>query len=162
YKSIQLWTRYISRRNREALFRRQDLRSARAMYAAAVRLEGLLIKASQFIATRADVLPDEWVSTLSGLHDRVPPRSFKVIGMQVDTELTRPMESISAEFDQNPHASAPPAQVHAARLRDGRRCAVKVQYPGIEGIVRADLRNLMFVLKVLAWLERDFDFQVVA
>src|SRR5262249_10296931 len=75
YKSIQLWSRYISRRNREALFRRQDLRSARAMYATAVRLEGLLIKASQFIATRADILPDEWVSTLSGLHDRVPPRS---------------------------------------------------------------------------------------
>jgi predicted unusual protein kinase regulating ubiquinone biosynthesis (AarF/ABC1/UbiB family) len=162
YKSIQLWTRYISRRNREALFRRQDLRAARAMYATAVRLEGLLIKASQFIATRADILPDEWVSTLSGLHDRVPPRSFKIIRRQIETELQRPLESVFAEFDQKPIASASLAQVHAARLPDGRRCAVKVQYPGIEGIVRADLRNMMFVLKVLAWLERDFDFQVVA
>jgi len=162
YKSIQLWTRYISKRNRDALFRRQDLRAARAMYATAVRLEGLLIKASQFIATRADILPDEWVSTLSGLHDRVPPRSFKIIRRQIETELKRPLESIFAEFEQNPIASASLAQVHAARLPDGRRCAVKVQYPGIEGIVRADLRNMMFVLKVLAWLERDFDFQVVA
>jgi predicted unusual protein kinase regulating ubiquinone biosynthesis (AarF/ABC1/UbiB family) len=162
YKSIQLWTRHVSGRNRDALFRRQDLRAARAMYAAAVRLEGLLIKASQFIATRADILPDEWVSTLSGLHDRVPPRSFKIIRRQIETELKLPLESVFAEFDQNPIASASLAQVHAARLRDGRRCAVKVQYPGIEGIVRADLRNLMFVLKLLAWLERDFDFQVVA
>lgn len=162
YKSVQLWTRYISRRNRDALFRRQDLRAARAMYATAVRLEGLLIKASQFIATRADILPDEWVSTLSGLHDRVPPRSFKIIRRQIETELKRPLESVFAEFDQNPIASASLAQVHAARLPDGRRCAVKVQYPGIEGIVRADLRNLMFVLKLLAWLEHDFDFQVVA
>jgi predicted unusual protein kinase regulating ubiquinone biosynthesis (AarF/ABC1/UbiB family) len=162
YKSISLWTRHVSRRNRDALFRRQDLRSAQAMYAAAVRLEGLLIKASQFIATRADVLPDEWVSTLSGLHDRVPPRSFKIIRRQIETELKQPLESVFAEFDQNPIASASLAQVHAARLLDGRRCAVKVQYPGIEGIVRADLRNLMFVLKLLAWLERDFDFQVVA
>jgi predicted unusual protein kinase regulating ubiquinone biosynthesis (AarF/ABC1/UbiB family) len=162
YKSIQLWTRHVCRRNRDALFRRQDLRSARAMYAAAVRLEGLLIKASQFIATRADILPDEWVSTLSGLHDRVPPRSFKIIRRQIETELKQPLESVFAEFDQNPIASASLAQVHAARLLDGRRCAVKVQYPGIEGIVRADLRNLMFVLKLLAWLERDFDFQVVA
>jgi predicted unusual protein kinase regulating ubiquinone biosynthesis (AarF/ABC1/UbiB family) len=64
YKSIQLWTRFISARNRDELFRRQDLRAARALYATAVRLEGLLIKACQFIATRADVLPDEWVSTL--------------------------------------------------------------------------------------------------
>lgn len=162
YKSVQLWTRYISRRNRDALFRRQDLRAARAMYATAVRLEGLLIKASQFIATRADILPDEWVSTLSGLHDRVPPRSFKIIRRQIETELKRPLESVFAEFDQNPIASASLAQVHAARLPDGRRCAVKVQYPGIEGIVRADLRNMMFVLKLLAWLEHDFDFQVVA
>ena len=162
YKTIQLWTRYISRRNRDALFRRQDLRAARAMYATAVRLEGLLIKASQFIATRADILPDEWVSTLSGLHDRVPPRSFKIIRRQIETELKRPLGSVFAEFDQTPIASASLAQVHAARLPDGRRCAVKVQYPGIEGVVRADLRNMMFVLKVLAWLERDFDFQVVA
>jgi predicted unusual protein kinase regulating ubiquinone biosynthesis (AarF/ABC1/UbiB family) len=131
YKSIQLWTRYISGRNRDALFRRQDLRAARAMYATAVRLEGLLIKASQFIATRADILPDEWVSTLSGLHDRVPPRSFKIIRRQIETELKRPLESVFAEFDQSPIASASLAQVHAARLPDGRRCAVKVQYPGM-------------------------------
>jgi predicted unusual protein kinase regulating ubiquinone biosynthesis (AarF/ABC1/UbiB family) len=162
YKSVQLWTRYVSRRNRDALFRRQDLRAARAMYATAVRLEGLLIKASQFIATRADILPDEWVSTLSALHDRVPPRSFKIIRRQIETELKKPLESVFVEFDQTPIASASLAQVHAARLHDGRRCAVKVQYPGIEGIVRADLGNMMLVLKLLAWLERDFDFRVVA
>src|SRR5262245_66275626 len=69
YKSIQLWTRYISRRNREALFRRQDLRSARAMYAAAVRVEGLLSKASQFIALGPDLLAGGWVSAVPGLAD---------------------------------------------------------------------------------------------
>ncbi len=161
YKSIQLWTRYVSERNRQALFRRQDLRAARALYGAAVRLEGLLRKASQFIATRADILPDEWVSTLAGLHDRVPPRPFGIVRRQIESELKQPLESIFAEFDEAPLASASLAQVHAARLHDGRRCAVKVQYPGIEGIVRADLRNLTLVLKWLAWLERDFDFRVV-
>ena len=131
------------------------------MYATAVRLEGLLIKASQFIATRADVLPDEWVSTLSGLQDRVPPRPFLTIRAQIERELGQPLEAVFSEFNPTPIASASLAQVHAARLRDGRRCAVKVQYPGIEGIVRADLRNMMFVLKWLALVERDFDFQVV-
>ncbi len=162
YKSVQLWTRFVSARNKAALYRRQDLRAARAMYATAIRLEGLLIKASQFIATRADVLPDEWVSTLAGLHDHVPPRPFPMIREQIERELGRPLESAYAEFDPVPIASASLAQVHAARLHDGRRCAVKVQYPGIEGIVRADLRNLLLVLKWLAWLERDFDLRVVA
>lgn len=162
YKTTQLWTRFISARNKTELYRRQDLRSARALYRTAIALEGLLIKASQFIATRADLLPDEWVSTLAGLHDRVPPRPFEIIRQRVEQELGRPLDSIFAQFDPLPIASASLAQVHRATLKDGRRCAVKVQYPGIDGIVRADLRNLIFVLKVLAWLEPNFDFRIIA
>ena len=153
YKCTQLWTRFVSAANKTELYRRQDLRSARALYRTAISLEGLLIKTAQFIATRADLLPDEWVSTLAGLHDRVPPRSFAMIKHRIETELRRPLDEVFAEFDETPIASASLAQVHRARLHDGRVCAVKVQYPGIDGIVRADLRNLTFVLKVLAWVE---------
>jgi predicted unusual protein kinase regulating ubiquinone biosynthesis (AarF/ABC1/UbiB family) len=161
YKATQLWTRFVSDRNKAELYRRQDLRAARALYKTAIKLEGLLIKASQFIATRADVLPDEWVSTLSGLHDRVPPRPFKMIREQVERELKRPLEWAYAEFETEPLASASLAQVHRALLHDGRECAVKVQYPGIEGIVRADLRNITVVLRWLAKLEHDFDYRIL-
>ncbi len=161
YKTVQLWTRFVSDRNKAELYRRQDLRAARALYRTAIRLEGLLIKASQFIATRADVLPDEWVSTLSGLHDRVPPRPFAIIRDQIERELQRPLSAVYKEFDSTPLASASLAQVHRARLHDGRRCAVKVQYPGIDGIVRADLKNMTTVLSWLAMLERDFDYRIL-
>ncbi|HSZ21765.1 MAG TPA: AarF/UbiB family protein, partial [Candidatus Sulfotelmatobacter sp.] len=161
YKGTQLWTRMVDDRNKAELYRRQDLRAAQALNRTALRLEGLLIKACQFIATRADVLPDEWVSTLSGLHDRVPPRPFAMIREQIERELGKSLEAVYAEFDPVPIASASLAQVHAARLHDGRRCAVKVQYPGIDGIVRADLRNLTLVLRWLARLERDFDYRVL-
>jgi aarF domain-containing kinase len=161
YKSIQLWSRIVGAASKEERYRRQDGRAARALYRSAVRLQGMLIKACQFIATRADVLPDAWVNTLSGLHDHVPPRPFAAIRERVEHELGRPLDDVFAEFDPWPLASASLAQVHAARLHDGRRCAVKVQYPGIEGIVRADLRNLAVILRVLAWLEHDFDFRVL-
>jgi predicted unusual protein kinase regulating ubiquinone biosynthesis (AarF/ABC1/UbiB family) len=161
YKSIQLWSRMVGDARKEERYRRQDGRAARLLYRSAVRLQGMLIKACQFIATRADVLPDVWVSTLSSLHDRVPPRPFEVIRDRVERELGCPLGAVFAEFDPEPLASASLAQVHAARLIDGRRCAVKVQYPGIEGIVRADLRNLAFILRVLARLEREFDFRVL-
>jgi aarF domain-containing kinase len=161
YKSIQLWSRIVGDARKEERYRRQDGRAARALYRSAVRLQGMLIKACQFIATRADVLPDAWVNTLSGLHDHVPPRRFAAIRERVERELGRSLDDVFAEFDPRPLASASLAQVHAARLRDGRRCAVKVQYPGIEGIVRADLRNLAVILRVLAWLEHDFDFSVL-
>ena len=162
YKSVQLWSRFVSDTKATERYRRQDLRSARALYRTAVKLEGLLIKACQFIATRADILPDEWVDTLCVLHDRVPPRPFELIRAQVERELGRPLQTIYASFNQRPIAAASLAQVHEARLADGRRCAVKVQYPGIEGRVNADLRNLMFVLRILAWAESNFDFRVVA
>jgi predicted unusual protein kinase regulating ubiquinone biosynthesis (AarF/ABC1/UbiB family) len=161
YKSIQLWSRIAGDARKEERYRRQDARAARALYRSAVRLQGMLIKACQFIATRADVLPDAWVDTLSSLHDNVPPRPFAVIRERVERELGRPLDAVFAEFDRQPLASASLAQVHAARLHDGRRCAVKVQYPGIEGLVRADLRNLAVILRVLAWLEYDFDFRIL-
>jgi predicted unusual protein kinase regulating ubiquinone biosynthesis (AarF/ABC1/UbiB family) len=162
YKAIQLWARFVSARHKEQRYSRQDLRAARALYHTSIRLEGLLIKAGQFIATRADILPAEWVETLAGLHDRVPPRPFAVIQGVVERELGRPLKATFVEFNPHPIAAASLAQVHQARTHDGRRCAVKVQYPGIEGIVRTDLRNLMLTLRVLAWLEPDFDFQVIA
>jgi len=162
YKSVQLWSRFISDTKAAERYRRQDLRSARALLRTAIKLEGLLIKACQFIGTRADILPDEWVATLSVLHDRVPPRPFEMIRAQIERELGRPLESIYPSFNPQPIASASLAQVHEARLCDGRRCAVKVQYPGIEARVNADLRNLMFVLRILARLEHNFDFRAVA
>lgn len=161
YKTIQLWTRLVTDRHKRELYRRQDLRAARSLYRTAVALEGLLIKASQFIGTRADILPDEWVSTLSALQDRVPPRPIATIRGVVEAEFGRPLASVFSEFDPAPIAAASLAQVHRARLADGRRCAVKVQYPGIEGRVRADLRNLLFVVRILAWLEPNFDFRVI-
>jgi len=162
YKAIQLWSRHFGRERKELRYRRQDLRAAQALYAASVRLEGLLIKAGQFIAARADILPDEWVATLSGLHDRVPPRPFPIIQNQIERELGRPLGKVFAEIDPQALAAASLAQVHRARTIDGRWCALKVQYPGIEGIIRADLRNLMFTLRLLARLEPHLDFQIIA
>jgi predicted unusual protein kinase regulating ubiquinone biosynthesis (AarF/ABC1/UbiB family) len=162
YKAIQLCFRVTGTKRKERHYRRQDLRAARALYHTSIRLEGLLIKAGQFIATRADILPDEWVSTLSGLQDRVPPRPFATIRRQVEGELGRPLDASFARFDPTPIAAASLAQVHRAATIDGRECAVKVQYPGIDGIVRCDLRNLMLTLRVLAWLEPHFDFRVIA
>ena len=57
YKCTQLWTRLVSDRDKAELYRRQDLRAAQALNRTSIRLEGLLIKACQFIATRATCSP---------------------------------------------------------------------------------------------------------
>jgi predicted unusual protein kinase regulating ubiquinone biosynthesis (AarF/ABC1/UbiB family) len=136
--------------------------SAKKFYETAVKNQGLLIKTGQFLGTRPDVLPDAYVDVLAGLQDEVPPETFENIRAHVERELGRPLEDIFTEFSQTPVASASLAQVHRAVLKDGRICAVKVQYPGIDHIVDIDLANMSFFIGVLNKLDRSMDYRFVA
>jgi len=136
--------------------------SARHLYEVAVKNQGLLIKTGQFLGTRPDVLPDAYVEVLSGLQDEVPPESFAAVRAHVERELGRPLEEMFSEFGEEPVASASLAQVHRAVLKDGRVCAVKVQYPGVEHIVDIDLANMSFFIGVLNKLDRTMDYRFVA
>jgi predicted unusual protein kinase regulating ubiquinone biosynthesis (AarF/ABC1/UbiB family) len=82
-----------------------------------------------------------------------------VVRRAVERELRRPLAAVFRRFSKAPVASASLAQVHEAELLDGRRVAVKVQYPGIGALVRSDLGSLRFMLGALAKVERDFDWQ---
>jgi predicted unusual protein kinase regulating ubiquinone biosynthesis (AarF/ABC1/UbiB family) len=166
YKWIQLAdraARAAGRSNRGTASRlvRQHRRSAEGLYAIATKLEGLPIKVCQFLGSRADVLPSEYVEVLSQLQDRVPPRSLATLLPMLRNDLEQPVEQAFAELDPEPIASASLAQVHRGRLHDGREVAVKVQYPEIADLVRIDLENLAVLIGILARLEPEFDFRVI-
>ena len=162
YKLISLREKRKGTAWGEARRNKHHLWSATKFYEAAVRNQGLLIKTGQFLGTRPDVLPDAYVDVLSGLHDEVPPETFENIKHQIERELGRPLAEIFVEFDETPVASASLAQVHRAVLKDGRVCAVKVQYPGIDHIVDIDLANMSFFISVLNKLDRSMDYRFVA
>jgi predicted unusual protein kinase regulating ubiquinone biosynthesis (AarF/ABC1/UbiB family) len=145
----------------DARYARHHRRSAEAAYRLATRLEGLPIKICQFLGSRADILPAEYVEVLSRLQDRVPPRPLVTLVPLVERELGRRVADVFARLDETPLASASLAQVHRGRLHDGRDVAVKIQYPEVEELVRQDLRSFAFLVVVLARLERDFDFRVL-
>ncbi len=131
--------------------------SARSIHSAAVDLRGLILKGCQFLGSRADVLPPEYVEVLSRLQDRVPPHPFRVVRTLVEQELGVPLEDRFASFSRRPIASASLAQVHEAQLKDGQRVAVKVQYPEIASLVKSDLANLQALFRAVGVIERDFD-----
>jgi ubiquinone biosynthesis protein len=124
---------------------RQHARGADLLYGAAIRRQGLLIKLGQLIAARPDIFPFEYVQRLSLLHDRVPPRPYTVIAPVLRRGLGKPPEAVFASFERTPIAAASLAQVHRATLKDGTDVAVKVQYPGIQSVVEADLFGLGLV-----------------
>jgi aarF domain-containing kinase len=137
------------------------LANARRIYGLATRMEGLLIKSCQFISSRADVAPPEYVSVLSRLQDRVPARPFRQVVEQVRRELGAHPDEIFAEFGRRPIASASLAQVHRAKTRDGHDVAVKVQYPGMARVIETDLRNISLLVRLLARIEPNFDFRII-
>jgi predicted unusual protein kinase regulating ubiquinone biosynthesis (AarF/ABC1/UbiB family) len=160
YKWIQ-WTSRLGWPNARARYRRHDLRSAEAVYRMAIRLEGLPIKVCQFLGSRADVLPSAYVTVLSRLQDRVPPRPLAEITAAIEGELGRPWPEAFAALDPTPLAAASLAQVHRGRLHDGRDVAIKVQYPEVAHLVAIDLRNFRLLVRILARLEPDFDFRIL-
>ncbi|MEW6420082.1 MAG: AarF/UbiB family protein [Nitrospirota bacterium] len=112
----------------------------------ALEMKGLMIKVGQFLSSRVDFLPDEYTSELSLLQDSVPPHDYNKIRKRIIEELGAPPEDIFLKFNAEPIAAASLGQVHEASLRDGRRIAVKIQYPDIEKIIETDIRILKFVI----------------
>ena len=86
---------------------------------------------------------------LKQLQDRTPPDPPEVVRQTVAAELGKPPEEVFQEFEAAAFASASIAQVHRARLPDGRRVIVKVQHAGIEGKVNCDLDLMMGLAEVL-------------
>ncbi|MDZ7727780.1 MAG: AarF/ABC1/UbiB kinase family protein, partial [Dehalococcoidia bacterium] len=127
----------------------------------AVELKGLYIKVGQFISTRADIAPEPYVRILSQLQDRVPPRPADMVETVMREDLGTTTGEAFAEFEQEPIAAASLAQVHRARMHDGRTVAVKVLYPEVAGLVRLDLRNLRTLARLVAWREPSFDYRTI-
>ncbi|MGB5757021.1 MAG: AarF/UbiB family protein [Acidimicrobiales bacterium] len=122
---------------------------ARRIRLAAERLGPTYIKLAQIISAGEGVFPAELVAECKKCRDQVPAVDFEQVVEVVETELGRPMHEVFQSFDRVPLAAASIAQVHAAVLRTGEEVVVKVQRPGIDALVRKDLRVLSWIAPFL-------------
>lgn len=109
----------------------------------------IFVKFGQMLSTRRDLLPDDVAFELAKLQDRVPPFAGRQARAIVEKAYGQPLDQIFSEFDELPLASASIAQVHAARLLDGREVVVKVVRPNIEKIIGRDM-ELLHIMANLA------------
>ena len=140
----------------------------------AIEMGGVLIKVGQFLSTRIDILPAEFINELAGLQDEVPPVQYEDIRDVVEEEFGTTISNVFISFDRLPLAAASLGQVHRAQIiigrdndnnqdqlskitfnpnsnRDIKSVVVKVQRPDIENIIRTDLNALRTVGK---WINR--------
>jgi ubiquinone biosynthesis protein len=105
------------------------------------------VKLGQVLATRVDLFPPEWIAEFSRLQNAVPAVPFEALCGEMEATLGCTPSSAFLAIDSTPLAAASIAQVHRARLHDGREVVVKVRRPGIRRVVEADLRLLQYVAR---------------
>jgi ubiquinone biosynthesis protein len=100
------------------------------------------VKLGQILATRRDMLTDEWIAAFEQLQSDAPRLPFEDLRPAVEAALGEAPETAFARFDTEPLAAASIAQVHRATLHDGTDVVVKIRRPGIRKAMEADLRLL--------------------
>jgi predicted unusual protein kinase regulating ubiquinone biosynthesis (AarF/ABC1/UbiB family) len=107
-----------------------------------LKLGPTFIKTGQTLATRADLLPIEYIQELSALQDEVPPFPAEVARQIIEAELRLNISDLFESFEDQTIAAASLGQVHRGRLRTGQMVAIKVQRPNLAAQIEFDLRVL--------------------
>jgi predicted unusual protein kinase regulating ubiquinone biosynthesis (AarF/ABC1/UbiB family) len=155
------WARLRSRlapaTSRQAILDANHLRSAEDVLAAMGEMKGAVMKLAQIASFVSDDVPEQYRTALRSLQTSAPPMSFALARGVIETDLGAPLDRLFAEVDQAPLAAASIGQVHAARMPDGAEVVVKVQYPGVDDAIRADMANLPWLYAVLGMLNPGLD-----
>lgn len=104
------------------------------------------IKIGQILSTRPDILPAPYITALSKLQDNASPEKFKDIDTIFFKEFNKSISDTFSYFNEKPLASASIAQVHIAKLKNGREVIVKIQRPHIKEKMEMDISILYKLL----------------
>jgi ubiquinone biosynthesis protein len=109
----------------------------------------IFVKFGQALSTRRDLLPGDIADELARLQDNVPPFPGAIARAMIERSYGGPFDERLRDFDETPLAAASIAQVHTAKLADGREVIVKVLRPGMKDLIELDL-EVMYTLAGLA------------
>ena len=105
-------------------------------------MKGAMMKVGQLLGFIVEGLPEDAQRALATLQADAPPMApgLAALGRPSRSSVSEP-ERLFRDWTPVPVAAASVGQVHRAVLRDGRDVAVKVQYPGVDTAIQADLDN---------------------
>src|SRR5215213_978297 len=152
---------------KEALEQRH-METAMKMVGALGQMKGAAMKLGQFASfIDTEFLPPEYAEIyqeqLAKLRTDAPPMPWeKVVEVLEEEYEGEPVSELFADFEEEAFAAASIGQVHRAELIDGRRVAVKIQYPGIAEALDADLRNMGTIVRLARALAPGLDAKEIA
>ncbi|MBY0492046.1 MAG: hypothetical protein K2R93_19550 [Gemmatimonadaceae bacterium] len=123
-------------------------RRARRLVEQIATLGPAFVKLAQIFATRADLIPEPYLTALVSLTDRVPPVPWSALRPVMAQAWQAAPESVVEALDPVPLAAGSLGQVHRARYQ-GREVVVKVLRPQVEAIVTRDVR---LARRIVDWM----------
>ena len=140
------WGKRVGGKPAEAVAAELQQRTAEQLFRVLGELKGGAMKLGQAMSIFEAALPEEvagpYRAMLTKLQDSAPPMPAERIHALLAEELGPDWRDRFSEFSDVPAAAASIGQVHRARWHDGREVAVKVQYPGADKALIADLNQL--------------------
>ena len=117
----------------------------------------IFVKFGQVVSTRRDLLPEEIANELAKLQDQVTPFSKSQALEILDTAYDKSIDQIFKKIDDEPLAAASIAQVHSAKLSDGKDVIIKILRPNIQTQIVKDISALYIIARSLEnfWSESE-------
>lgn len=141
YVSMTARATFASEERRSELRSEFELRTAEQVAETLGNMKGAAMKLGQMASYLDQGLPEPVREVLATLQTDAPPMSAELAAAMIRDELGADPEVVFAQWSPMPLASASIGQVHRAVTHDGQVVAVKVQYPGVDEAIRADLAN---------------------
>ncbi len=138
-------------------------KAANQLFTVLGELKGGAMKVGQALSVMEAAIPEEYGEpyreALTKLQKDAPPLPADRVHRVLDAQLGTKWRSRFSSFDDKPVASASIGQVHKAVWSDGREVAVKIQYPGADEALRADLKTMQRLVGMLKQLSPGADVQ---
>ncbi|HEX4752835.1 MAG TPA: AarF/UbiB family protein, partial [Solirubrobacterales bacterium] len=146
----------------------RHLETAMKMVGALGQMKGAAMKLGQFASfIDTEFIPEEYreiyQEQLGKLRTDAPAMPWEQVVKVLEEEYDgEPLSDYFAEIEHEAFAAASIGQVHRAELLDGRRVAVKIQYPGIAEALEADLRNAGTLVRLARAIAPGLDAKAIA
>jgi predicted unusual protein kinase regulating ubiquinone biosynthesis (AarF/ABC1/UbiB family) len=113
--------------------------NAKEVFKEFTKLRGTALKIAQGMSMDQGFLPEEFAEVMSQAQYSVPPINKALVRSIIKKELGSYPEQLFASFESEAFAAASIGQVHKATLKDGRKVAIKIQYPNVRETIGSDL-----------------------
>jgi predicted unusual protein kinase regulating ubiquinone biosynthesis (AarF/ABC1/UbiB family) len=149
-----------------AALEKRQVEAAEQIVAALGTMKGAAMKLGQVMSfLDVGLVPEpyreEFQRKLGELRDAAPKVRFEDMRKVMEADLEEPLEEVFEDFEEEPIAAASIGQVYRATLPGGRGVAVKVQYPGVNDAVRADMQNLGIILRLMQRVAPGIDVKAI-